>query len=50
MVEALRLSTIVPTPNKELSFESSSQNRPGLQFSGHFDYFAHVRMQILGMA
>jgi HPr kinase/phosphorylase len=50
MVEALRLSTIVPTPNKELAFESSSQNRPGLQFSGHFDYFAHVRMQILGMA
>ncbi|MCL1965332.1 MAG: HPr(Ser) kinase/phosphatase [Firmicutes bacterium] len=50
MVEALRLTTIVPTKKKELLFESSDQNRPGLQFSGHFEFFANNRMQILGMA
>ena len=50
MVEALRLTTLVPTRNKQLSFASSDQNRPGLQFSGHFEFFANDRMQILGMA
>jgi len=50
MVEALRLTTIVPTKKKQLQFVSSDQNRPGLQFSGHFEFFANDRMQILGMA
>ena len=50
MVEALRLTTVVPTKKKQLAIESSDQNRPGLQFSGYFEFFANNRMQILGMA
>ncbi len=50
MVEALNLTTLVPTTRKQLQFMSSDQNRPGLQFSGYFNYFANDRMQILGMA
>ncbi len=50
MVEALSLNTIVPTQRRQLLFTSSDQNRPGLQFSGHFQFFANDRMQILGMA
>ncbi len=50
LVEALSLTTFVPTRKTELSFESSDQNRPGLQFSGYFSFFAHERMQILGRA
>lgn len=50
MVETLRLTTLVPTTKSQLDFESSDQNRPGLQFSGYYHYFANDRMQILGMA
>lgn len=50
MVEALRLHTHVPTTHKQLLFESSDQNRPGLQFSGYFNHFANDRMQIIGRA
>lgn len=50
MVEALRLHTHVPTTQKQLLFESSDQNRPGLQFSGYFNHFANDRMQIIGRA
>lgn len=49
-VQALELTTFVPTKRTQLLFESSDQNRPGLQFSGHFSYFAHDRMQIIGRA
>lgn len=50
MVDALRLTTLVPTTKSHLDFDSSDQNRPGLQFSGYYHYFANDRMQILGMA
>lgn len=50
MVEALDLNTIVPTRKERLLFESSDQNRPGLQFSGYFNHFANDRMQIIGRA
>lgn len=50
MVEALRLTTLVPTTRAHLQFDSSDQNRPGLQFSGYFNFFANDRMQILGTA
>ncbi len=50
MVEALGLTTIVPTKRKQLAFSSSDQNRPGLQFSGYFEFFANDRMQIIGWA
>ena len=47
---ALELSTFVPTKKTKLLFETSDQNRPGLQFSGHFQHFANDRMQIIGRA
>lgn len=49
-VESLRLTTLVPTTREKLEFDTSDQNRPGLQFSGYFHFFANDRLQILGMA
>lgn len=50
MVDSLGLHTLVPTKRTHLQFVSSDQNRPGLQFSGHFMHFANDRMQIIGRA
>jgi len=50
LVEALRLTTLVPTTKRQIPFKSSDQNRPGLQFSGYFNFFANERMQVLGHA
>lgn len=49
-VRALELSTFVPTKRTKLLLETADQNRPGLQFSGHFLHFANDRMQIIGRA
>lgn len=49
-VAALELTTFVPTKRPQLLFETSDQNRPGLQFSGHFSFFANDRLQIIGRA
>jgi HPr kinase/phosphorylase len=48
LVEALQLETIVPARSKSLPIESSDINRPGLQFTGFWDYFAFERPQVLG--
>ena len=48
LVEALQLETIVPARSSKLPIESSDINRPGLQFTGFWDYFAFERPQVLG--
>ena len=48
LVEALQLETIVPARSNKLPIESSDINRPGLQFTGFWDYFAFERPQVLG--
>jgi HPr kinase/phosphorylase len=49
LIEDLKLEIIVQgKADKEISF--SDLNRPGLQFSGFYNYFANERVQIVGMA
>lgn len=49
LIEDLKLEVIVQgKPNKEITL--SDTNRPGLQFSGFYNYFANERVQIVGMA
>lgn len=47
-VSALQLETLVPAQGNKLPIEGSDVNRPGLQFTGFWDYFAFERPQILG--
>ena len=39
MAEALELKILVETRKPGRNFESSDQNRPGLQFTGFFEIF-----------
>jgi HPr kinase/phosphorylase len=49
LIEDLKLDIIVQgKDNKEILL--SDINRPGLQFSGFYNYFANERVQIVGMA
>jgi HPr kinase/phosphorylase len=49
IVEDLKLEVLVKgDENKEINV--SDLNRPGLQFSGFYNYFANERIQIIGMA
>lgn len=49
LIEDLKLEVIVPgKAEKEITL--SDMNRPGLQFSGFYNYFANERVQIVGMA
>lgn len=49
LIEDLKLEIIVQgKANKEITL--SDINRPGLQFSGFYNYFANERVQIVGMA
>ena len=36
-------------PNKEVLIDTADLNRPGLQITGFFDYFAPSRIQVFGM-
>lgn len=47
-VKALHLDVLSPGSATELQIESSDINRPGLQLSGFWDYFAYQRPQLLG--
>ena len=49
-VSALSLHTLSPSSKTEWSIESADLNRPGLQFAGHYDYFAQERPQVIGKA
>ena len=48
MVKALELEVLVEGNSKQLPIETSDLNRPGLQFTGFWDYFAYERPQVLG--
>ncbi|MBL4935234.1 HPr kinase/phosphorylase [Clostridium sp. YIM B02515] len=49
LIEDLKLEIIVQgKAEKEISL--SDLNRPGLQFSGFYNYFANERVQVVGMA
>lgn len=49
-VKALSLTTLCPSTKTEWPIESADLNRPGLQFAGHYDYFAKERPQVIGRA
>lgn len=50
-VKELDLTVLYAPPGlKEIAIENADTNRPGLQFSGFFDYFANDRIQIIGKA
>ena len=49
LIEDLKLEIIAQgKANREITY--SDMNRPGLQFSGFYNYFANERVQIIGMA
>ena len=48
LARALELKILSDTDQPMRSFESSDQNRPGLQFAGYYEIFAYERMQIVG--
>jgi HPr kinase/phosphorylase len=49
LIEDLKLEIIIQgKANREINY--SDMNRPGLQFSGFYNYFANERVQIIGMA
>lgn len=47
-ISALELEVIHRSEKTQLDVDVSDLNRPGLQFSGYFDYFASDRVQVLG--
>lgn len=46
--KALSLNILSAGASEEMDIEGSDINRPGLQLSGFWDYFAHQRPQLLG--
>lgn len=49
LIKDLKLEVIV-NGDKNKSIATSDINRPGLQFSGYYDYFGRDRVQVIGMA
>lgn len=49
LIEGLKLEILVQG-NNNMEINLSDINRPGLQFSGFYNYFANERVQIVGMA
>ncbi len=47
-VKKLGLTELSPSTRMELDIPSADLIRPGLQFTGFFDYFAHERPQVIG--
>ena len=48
-VQALKLTPVYNSTKEEVSVNTSDLNRPGLQMSGFFEYFAKNRIQLFGM-
>ena len=46
--ESLELEVLVPSTVKEWDLKTTDLNRPGLQFTGYYDYFAYERPQVIG--
>ena len=47
-VEGLSLKVLLPSTNDMLAIRSAELNRPGIQFTGYYDYFAYERPQVIG--
>lgn len=47
-VKALELTELSPSTKKEWDIRSADLNRPGMQFSGFYEYFAFERPQVIG--
>jgi HPr kinase/phosphorylase len=47
-VEKLNLTVLSPTTKTEMDVSTADINRPGMQFCGFYDYFAHTRPQVIG--
>jgi HPr kinase/phosphorylase len=48
-VQTLKLTPVYNSTKEEISVNTSDLNRPGLQMSGFFEYFAKNRIQLFGM-
>jgi len=48
LIKELELDVVYDGDSAEIDITTSDINRPGLQFSGFFDYFAQDRIQIIG--
>ncbi|MGL6108113.1 HPr(Ser) kinase/phosphatase [Romboutsia sp.] len=48
IIEKLNLEVVHMPENKDYYVYTQDINRPGLQFAGYFEYFAHDRIQIVG--
>ena len=44
----LGLELLGPTTKKQLDINVTDINRPGMQFCGFYEYFAHERVQVIG--
>lgn len=49
-VSALELEVIFGGERKAIDITTSDLNRPGLQFTGYFEFFAYDRLQVIGKA
>ena len=47
-VESLSLKVLSPSTRETIDLQSAELNRPGIQFTGFYDYFAYVRPQVIG--
>ena len=46
--KTLQLTVLSPSTKKEWDIRSADLNRPGMQFSGFYEYFAFERPQVIG--
>lgn len=47
-IREMELTVLSPSTATEWDVRSAELNRPGLQFVGYFDFFAHERPQVIG--
>ena len=47
-VKALSLRVLSPTSQQDINIKSAELNRPGIQFTGYYEYFAYERPQVIG--
>ena len=47
-VSSLSLKVLLPSGEKEINIKSAELNRPGIQFTGYYEYFAYERPQVIG--
>ena len=47
-VKSLSLKVLCPSTRESINIKSAELNRPGIQFTGYFEYFAYERPQVIG--